>query len=60
MRLTRHVASLAEIRCVYTIFVGIFYENIRTERTRSRWTDNIIIDLREIVRGRGLNPSDSE
>jgi hypothetical protein len=60
MRRAVHVARMGEMRNAYKIFVGKSEEKRPFRRTRSRWEDNIRIDLREIgLEGCGLDSSGS-
>jgi hypothetical protein len=48
MRWAGHVARMGETRNAYRILVGKPEENRPLERPRSKWVDNIKIDLRGI------------
>jgi len=48
MRWVEHVARMGEIRNAYNILVGKTEEKRQLGRTRLRWEDNIVEDLREI------------
>jgi len=47
MRWTGHVASMGERRVVYRVLVGKSEGNIPLGRSRHRWENNIMMDLRE-------------
>jgi hypothetical protein len=55
MRWAEHVASMGEDRKVYKVLVGESEGKIPLGRPRRRWEDGIIMDLREIVWGCGLD-----
>jgi hypothetical protein len=48
MRWTGHVARMGEVRGAYNILVGRPEGRKPLGRTRRRWEDNIIMDLRDI------------
>jgi hypothetical protein len=48
MRRARQVARTAAMINTYSIFVSRPERERQLERTRSRWEDNIILDLREV------------
>jgi hypothetical protein len=48
MRLTEHVARMGEKRNAYRILVGKPEKKIPLGRPRSKWVDNIKMDLKEI------------
>jgi hypothetical protein len=55
MRWAGHVARLREERGVYRILVGNPEGKRPLGRPRSKWEDNIKMDLQEVRRGGGLD-----
>ena len=53
MRWVGHVASMGEDRRVHRVLVGKPEGKRPLERPRSRWEDNIKMDLQEVGGGRG-------
>jgi hypothetical protein len=51
MRLARHVTRMGESRGVYRVSVGKPRRNRPLGRIRSKWVDNIKMDLQEMVCG---------
>jgi len=57
MRWAGHVAHMGDSRCVYSVLVGKPEGRRLFGRSRSRWEDNIMMDLQEMRCG-GMNWTD--
>jgi hypothetical protein len=49
MKWAGHIAHMGKMRCAYRIFLGKLEGRSPLGRPRSRWKDNIKMDLQEIV-----------